>query len=1528
MSKKFITACLTALLVASVALPSIAAAVTVSSTEESSTAETQTTASSELPTVASSIPEPETVTSESIEEVEEEVPTVEEEIVEEDYDQRELTEEEDETGHPFLTFEEKKVKKEFSIKGQLQAVINEENEMTTQTKLTALILQRRKDDGDWEERKAFEVSEEGQVISTDAYNFDYDENESEAGTYDYRLAADYSIESQQESVTRVAKHKGHYSLGQVVVEEVQTSSFQIPRNLNEMGTMSGIAPFASWTNPNTGGFVTINASETSLTLSLRYTYSHFSYTGFYAIISDNKDFVWQNRWDGTNQNALFPTGEFDQVWKRATIRKEIGGDREGTTNTLRVTDEVIATNLTPGKTYYVWLFDKVQLMEGGFDGGRFQITPGPPPADSPAQSRGVLKPYYAKTKMPLSFKPVKDDNFAWAISQEPKQIWVNGDQYYGDVHTDPGIVQAKTSTTNWDTKLSTLGHNTGTGTEQNKQYHNGTVVDNLIPGTFYQVRVGLKDANGKYVYKYDYDAKTVVSLTANPTVTQTDTTAKITGEYEAATEHPDSVVQIMVGDTVIGTNKTPQVPYWYTGYTVNKGSGKGTVSFVINGLNPKTEYTISYAVRNSSNQLSNVVTTQKFKTNAVPLSYPEAPQGEEGESNDWARAWTINHEPTKLWANNGTYFGEAHADDGIVQVKTSDTGWTTRIHDLEHQTGTGTEQNPKKYGGDGMEITGLYPGTIYQVRVGLKDATTGQPVYNTYTGRRSRTVVSLDADPTITKAHNTASITGDYKAATEHPYDNTKENYAQITVNGIQIGTSETPQVPYYYTDYDVNKRDRKVSFNIKGLRPSTNYKIKYAVRNSSGYLSNIQTAEFDTDAAPLALKKPTISNVNIDSSNNVKATLDQTGYTGGISTTVDDGLVFLRKGENGTEEQVQNKRVTHGTDQTEGSYAIGGLVLDGLAAGTLYQARVKIPDANGTLVPSEWSKQFATPNRIGGIWPGRPNNHIPQHANDAKLQIGSGYEFTQGAAALPLVDNLANVRVQIRERGGAFVTVTATPNADGVYLSDFVLTEAANGGKLVNVNINNLKTKTDYQVKWQVKNEGGWSNEAALHNAVGEWTTTAGQKVEFIQAPNYNQADGNPNSIEVKSDKYISSGEFLNDPPTASFIAKTKNIQSVIDGLGITNNAISGYDISGGTSVSLIPGSKYEGWWSVKGYAGKYVANGTSEHNQFVFESAKSVFYTKNELRTPTVATPIPASRYNASAEISGKYTAGGTDGPVAQETGDPSHPHSVKVEITDNATDYSLNGEGGSWQEVTTTSAGPKLESAASIDTANKKINFKIVGLEEGKEYFVRYRVMNGPASGSPGSSDMGWTKLDVAARTRFTTDTRSNNIYFVKRPQEFNFGVIDIPENNNVFNSLSHSASDNFDIELENVGVTSEWKFLAKFNPLEKDGSTETISGAKITLNKKLWKATPVNGGWSTPTDESSLFVADPLSSTIEINSDAASSKELFVVPNGGQGNEKYTYEIDPNSVKLNLLANSGERGQLYKGQMQWIVDLGTP
>ncbi|MFR3685768.1 MAG: hypothetical protein ACLTXM_12135 [Enterococcus sp.] len=121
------------------------------------------------------------------------------------------------SARPAIVFQKKELENGLTIQGTVSAG-SEENQ--SETVLSALILQRQAENGEWQKVHPFSIDEKGVNLTETNFPFDYSEGLEDIDEANYRLAADYEINYSDEDEQA---QKGSFDIGTVFKVEKQES---------------------------------------------------------------------------------------------------------------------------------------------------------------------------------------------------------------------------------------------------------------------------------------------------------------------------------------------------------------------------------------------------------------------------------------------------------------------------------------------------------------------------------------------------------------------------------------------------------------------------------------------------------------------------------------------------------------------------------------------------------------------------------------------------------------------------------------------------------------------------------------------------------------------------------------------------------------------------------------------------------------------------------------------------------------------------------------------------------------------------------------------------------------------------------------------------------------------------------------------------------------------------------------------------------------------------------------------------------
>lgn len=562
--------------------------------------------------------------------------------------------------------------------------------------------------------------------------------------------------------------------------------------------------------------------------------------------------------------------------------------------------------------------------------------------------------------------------------------------------------------------------------------------------------------------------------------------------------------------------------------------------------------------------------------------------------------------------------------------------------------------------------------------------------------------------------------------------------------------------------------------------------------------------------------------------------------------------------------------------------YYNGGVGIYYLKPGTRYQGQVVLMNNKNEWRASTWGTPFFTPN-VANTPDANPILNDPTAVNDATATFTASYQAgdSNHVGSISAHPSVVEVEYSTDDTNWSPAPLSSTPTID-------------EETKKVTFTLNNLTIKTRYYVRYKVKNQSDiWSRYSGSRSFDTKGLTP------IISPPIFVQTTATPTTINMLAGTYT--GDLATTANHGHIITESYNSGGSTDRTtrvsNLAHNSIlntySASQVSG-----LKPGTRYRGWVGFRDY-GTTGTNGTYRYAERTDAYGNPhYFYTTNKianLSTPVKGTPTTSN--NATATFTASYEAGGDH--TAQVA---AHPEEVKV--------Y-LSTDGLSYNPITTTSSGPKLEADNDINpnpSGGGTVTFKLKGLQENTHYYVKYAVVN--AGGTSPESTV----------YEFDTLSRTDGLYITEAPYPFDFGTVDYSGS-----ELSHplvNTSGNALIDFENVNMNTRWILAAQLSELEVEHENLTLPGSKIRFNRSLQKTT----------DGTNWTSADPnkFDTTIGI-----SGAPIELVSNGGSvplykatdipyGKSRFQGVIPRNTVKLIIPANTGVKGKTYKGKITWTFN----
>ncbi|MDT2659265.1 hypothetical protein P7E02_05260 [Enterococcus hulanensis] len=825
-----------------------------------------------------------------------------------------------------------------------------------------------------------------------------------------------------------------------------------------------------------------------------------------------------------------------------------------------------------------------------------------------------------------------------------------------------------------------------------------------------------------------------------------------------------------------------------------------------------------------------------------------------------------------------TYTGDIFQTNtqGKVQVTSNDgTNILDKVTNLGHQKTQGGTYNS-------VTVSGLVAGTRYKGRVAIKDYG-GAWKYSGWSGYfYTPNTVNQPSIPTLNTptAYNnaTAAISATYNAG--NVAANPTATEVQISTNNTSWTTINTGTTPAT-TNPAINTSTKAVTFTLSKLNSKTKYYVRYRVKNASNIWSSYSTSrEFTTKGIPLSISTPTF---NQSTATTTTISMNSGTYTGDISQTTNNGIVYTESYNSGSEKDWTTK-ISNLVHQTSTGGTYNGATITGLNPGTRYRGWVNLKNYESEGLTSNSSQYFYTANAVEQ--PASPTLNNATLNNNATAEFTATYQAA-GQHATQVAAHPSSVEVQYSTNNTNWITINSgtTPSVSVPVIEQ--------NTKKVSFTLSKLNTKTKYYVRYRVHTEGVvWSS----YSASREFATKGIQP--DISPPIFTQTTASPTSIFMESGTYTGD---LSDALNHGVIqTESYNFGGEKDWTASVTNLT--HDPNFKTYASswvngLNPGTRYRGWVAFKDY-GTDGTNGTYIYKERTNLNGTSYyFYTTNSIENLTEPDKgIPTTVNNATATFTATYQAAGQH--AAQVA---AHPTKVKVFVSTDGTTY---------EEVTTNSSEPKLVSDDDIDTLTKSITFKLGGLRENTRYFVKYSVIN-EGGESPESSVYD-----------FVTLGRANGFYLNEVPDHFNFGVINT-SSNQLSQPLSNTVGESI-IDFENININTQWSLSAKLSELKADGEEHlTLTGSSILLSKQL-KKTPDSGGSWFDADENKFDSGIGTNGSITLPADDSTSVSLFKTTDIPYGQGYFRAMIPLDSVKLLIPGNVGEKGKNYTGKITWTLD----
>ncbi|MGL9730081.1 hypothetical protein [Enterococcus sp. DIV0756] len=849
------------------------------------------------------------------------------------------------------------------------------------------------------------------------------------------------------------------------------------------------------------------------------------------------------------------------------------------------------------------------------------------------------------------------------------------------------------------------------------------------------------------------------------------------------------------------------------------------------------------------------------------------------------------------------YTGDISANDsdGILKMSgNSSSTLTNKATNIVHETICGTSNAKGKVNNvsNGRTFTGLTAGTKYKAQLSIRDfGTTGagtnwvnSPETTIYT---TNTVSSLSLTENIRPPLGNVKASAVFEGSYGYNSNSTLAAHPKPTINealhvkvketstndwGNYLTTTSTPGVE------KIQCSNGKVKFKVTGLSPKKEYNVAYHVTNNGGnsewgFLPDANKS-FTTYATTMSINTPQITTENATS-----AKL-KTGNFSGDSSRAE---LLVEKFTGGTSWTGVTNSAYANVPKTTTQYATpSGFNFGGLLAGNKYRSRVKMyynDSSNGSIL-SGYSNDYVTPNTVSNpaVTPGSVPSSITNASATVVGEYQAGTEHPKGSG---VTEGVSGKGVQIELKSptdSGFI-------AAGDKASDVQINST---GSIPNISfkLSNLLSATRYSVRYRVKNNSGlWSN----------WGTsifnTRGVPLK-LSPPIFEEAE--PTSIKMRSGSYtgdidpvLNRGIIQTESYNVQNGSQTDKISKVTD---LAHNPVE-KTYEERIVTDLDPGTRYQGWCAFKDYG----SDGTDGTYQYKANDQQVYFYTTNKISNLTEPVKeMPTTTNNAKATFVGTYEAA-----ERHEAQVAAHPTKVKVFLkTDNS----------NFQEVTTSSEGPRLSSDNDIDSNQKKITFKLEGLLENTHYHVKYQVVN-QGGDSP-----------ISDSYEFTTLARSNGFYINQVPEAFNFGTIDLSENE-MSHPLQNTNTGDYFVDFENININEQWSLSAKLSKLQVEGEQWTLTGSKIVMDKQLKKTGDNGVTWNTA-DSNRFDSVLGINGSFNLPADGSTSIPLFETTDSQYGIGHFKNEISTDSVRLIIPRNTGKKGKTYEGTLTWTMDLLEP
>jgi uncharacterized protein (TIGR02145 family) len=413
-------------------------------------------------------------------------------------------------------------------------------------------------------------------------------------------------------------------------------------------------------------------------------------------------------------------------------------------------------------------------------------------------------------------------------------------------------------------------------------------ITNLTPGTLYYVRSYATNSVGT-----NYGAQTSFTTLNTPTISVTASAISITSSTATSggTITADGGAAVTARGVVYGTSSLSST------FSVTSGTGTGTYSIGLTGLNPATTYFV-----------------RSFATNSVGTVY--------GTETSFT---TIAVEPTvsatavaaSITGSSATSGGTISSNGGAT-VTVSGIIWsTTSTPTIGLSTKT---TNGALTGTYTSSITGLAPAALYYVRAYATNSigTAYGPQINFTTLAIAPTISATASAISITSS--TATIGGTITA----------DGGAAVTARGVVYGTT-TGSATFSVTS---GTGTGTYTIGLTGLSPATTYYVRSFATNSVGTVYGTEKS-FSTIAVA-----PSLTTTAASSITKYAASAGGTITSNGGSTITASGICWSTTAT----PTISDSKTTDGT--TSGTFTSS---ITGLTAGTTYYVRAYATNAIGT---------------------------------------------------------------------------------------------------------------------------------------------------------------------------------------------------------------------------------------------------------------------------------------------------------------------------------------------------------------------------------------------------------------------------------------------------------------------------------------------------------------------------------------------------------------------------------------------------